>query len=449
MKKNLLFFFLFVCFKPFYGQGGFQFEKGVDKVVIPFKFINNLIFIPIQVNGVELFFLLDSGVDETLLFSMEQKKEVSFTTVEKVILKGLGNDSSVEGLKIRDNVLNCNGLISENHLLYVILDESFNLSSHIGIPVNGIIGHRFFKTNLVEINFSINRITVYRDIEKYRKRVNRKYQAVPITIEKSKPYIETVMLLNGTEITTKLLIDVGNSDSVWLFENPDRGITIPQKNYDDYIGKGFSGDIEGKKAKIDQFLFSKYKFNKPIVSFPDSISLKHLRLVDKRAGSVGSEILKRFNLVFDYSKSQLFIKKNNKFHDPFRYNKSGIEVKHEGMQWVPETFRLQTVAIVKGNNLPANTIPVNDEHPANDFKYKFTLKPIYMVSNVRKNSAAALSGLQKGDLIVSINNKPGHEFTLGKINLLLSPEEEKWITFEVERNNQILKFNFKLFDVLK
>jgi hypothetical protein len=28
-------------------------------------------------------------------------------------------------------------------MLYIILDPEFNLSSHVGIPVNGIIGYQF------------------------------------------------------------------------------------------------------------------------------------------------------------------------------------------------------------------------------------------------------------------------------------------------------------------
>jgi hypothetical protein len=48
-------------------------------------------------------------------------------------------------------------MTSNNHLLYVILDESFNMS-HIGIPVNGIIGYPFFKNNLLEINYTDKRL---------------------------------------------------------------------------------------------------------------------------------------------------------------------------------------------------------------------------------------------------------------------------------------------------
>ncbi len=67
MKKIAVLFFILILPFPVLAQGDFLFEKGVHKVVIPFKFINNLIFIPIKVNGIELNFLLDSGVEETIL----------------------------------------------------------------------------------------------------------------------------------------------------------------------------------------------------------------------------------------------------------------------------------------------------------------------------------------------------------------------------------------------
>jgi hypothetical protein len=65
------------------------------------------------------------------------------------------------------------GMESINHLLYIIVDQNFNISSHVGIPVNGIIGSSVFNNNLFEINYekkgSFIRITV--ETEKDRKKV--------------------------------------------------------------------------------------------------------------------------------------------------------------------------------------------------------------------------------------------------------------------------------------
>jgi len=219
MKKAVLLFSLLLSGFPIFAQNGFYFENGRDKVSIPFKLINNLVFIPIKVNGVELNFLLDSGVEETVLFSLEDKKEVNFYNIEKITLKGLGSEEAIEGLKSTNNNLNVNGLKSSNHLLYVILDQSFNLSSHIGIPVNGIIGYSFFKNNLVELNYQKKRVVVYQNSERNRIKFEKKFKTIAITIEKAKPYLISSVVIDTAKIPAKLLVDVGNSDAIWLFEN--------------------------------------------------------------------------------------------------------------------------------------------------------------------------------------------------------------------------------------
>ena len=422
-------------------QGDFMIEKHGKKVTIPFKLINNLIFIPIKVNGIELNFLLDSGVEETILFSMDERQEVSFHNIQKIKLRGLGSEEEIEGLKSTNNVLESHGLKSSNHLVYIILDQSFNLSSHIGIPVNGIIGYKFFKNNIVEINYQKKRVVIHANDEQTKQKLDKKFKTVPITIERSKPYIYATAIVDENKVPAKLLIDIGNSDAFWIFEN--KKIKLPKKNFPDFLGKGFSGDIEGHRAKIDNFLIDDFNFKKPIVSFPDSTSIRNVKMVPDRIGSVGGEVLKRFTVVLDYADKKMYLKKNSKFSEPFTYNKSGITIQHNGLQWVQETVHLEMVKV-------ASTLEevTNNEVKDGNFKYKFSLKPVYEIVNIRKNSAAEKCGLQKGDIIVSINKNAPYKYTLQQINTLLKSEEDIWINLEVERNSLILKFRFKLEDEL-
>ncbi|MCM0666191.1 PDZ domain-containing protein [Flavobacterium tyrosinilyticum] len=441
MKKYIVLFFgLFLPFLLF-GQGDFILENNATKATIPFKLINNLIFIPIKVNGVELNFLLDSGVEETILFSMEEQREVSFNNVVKIKLRGLGSEEEIEGLKSTKNILETHGLKSNDHMVFIILDQSFNLSSHIGIPVNGIIGHKFFRNNFVEVNYQKKKIIVQAKTAKYQEKLDKKFKMVPITVEKAKPYIMTTATVNNEQVPAKLLIDIGNSDAFWIFENDK--IKLPNKNFPDFLGKGFSGDIEGHRAKIDKFSIDEFDFKKPIVSFPDSASVRNVKMVPGRIGSVGGEVLKRFTLVLDYQGKKLYFKKNGRFGEPFTYNKSGITVQHNGLQWVQETVHLETVRVASS----MGELQEKDKND-NNFKYKFALKPVYEIVNVRKNSAAEKCGLRKGDIIVSINKTQPYKYTLQQINNLLKSEDDVWINLEVERNSLVLKFRFKLEDEL-
>jgi hypothetical protein len=441
MKKYFLLFFGLLAPFSLLAQDDFSIEDHRTKVVIPFKLINNLVFIPIKVNGIELNFLLDSGVEETILFSMEEKKEVSFKNVEKIKLRGLGSEEEIEGLKSANNILETHGLQSHNHLLYIILDQNFNLSSHIGIPVNGIIGYQFFKNNLVEINYQKKKVIIHSNNEKNQKRIEKKFKTVPITIERSKPYIVANALVDSINIPAKLLIDIGNSDAFWIFEN--NKIKLPKKNFPDFLGKGFSGDVEGHRAKIKKFSVDEFDFKNPIVAFPDSTSIRNVRMVPGRIGSIGGEVLKRFTVILDYEDKKMFLKKNNKFSEPFTYNKSGITVQHNGLQWVQETVHLETVRVVTSPSESGFS-----DNKDNDFRYKFSLKPVYEIVNIRKHSAAEKCGLKAGDIIVSINQTTPYKYSLQQINMLLKSEEDIWITLEVERNSLILKFRFKLEDEL-
>ncbi|MBF4467747.1 aspartyl protease family protein [Flavobacterium sp. LC2016-12] len=440
MKKYfMLFFGLFLPF-ALLAQQDFTISDYRDKVSIPFKLINNLVFIPIKVNGIELNFLLDSGVEETILFSMEDKKEVSFNNVEKIKLKGLGSNEEIEGLKSTNNTLETHGLKSHNHLLYIILDQSFNLSSHIGIPVNGIIGYQFFKNNLVEINYQKKKVIIHTNNEKNQKRIDKKFKSVPITIERSKPYIVANVILDSVDISAKLLIDIGNSDAFWIFEN--NKIKLPKKNFPDFLGKGFSGDVEGHRAKIAKFSIDEFDFKNPIVAFPDSTSIKNVRMVPGRIGSVGGEVLKRFTVILDYQDRKMFLKKNSKFSEPFTYNKSGITIQHNGLQWVQETVHLETIQVASSSN------EVTNDKKDDNFRYKFSLKPVYEIVNIRKKSTAEKCGLKPGDIIVTINQIKPYKYSLQQINALLKSEEDIWINLEVERDSLILKFRFKLEDEL-
>ncbi len=50
-----------------YGQDGFKIKGGKTTDKIQFEFINNLVIIPVILNGTELSFLLDTGVRNTIL----------------------------------------------------------------------------------------------------------------------------------------------------------------------------------------------------------------------------------------------------------------------------------------------------------------------------------------------------------------------------------------------
>lgn len=439
MKKLYFLTFLFLSISTLFSQEGFEFSSKKKKITIPFQVSNNLIIMPLEINGVKLNFLLDSGVEKTVLFSLEETDSVQFNNVEKIKIKGLGTGKSLDALHSKKNRIAINGLVDNNHEIYIILDQDVNFSSQLGIPVHGIIGYYFFKNNFVEINYKSKKINIYKKAADFSASKLKQYDEIPISIEIEKPYIEANVNINGNDVKTKLLVDTGGSDALWLFEN-NVNIKCPEKYFNDLLGKGFSGNIYGKRSRIDKFKIGNSEISLPTISFPDSLSLQNVSMVQGRNGSVCSEILKRFNVLFDYANNKMYLKKNADFDEPFNYNMSGLEIQHNGLQWVKEDVELKT-------NMVSNEIAVIDDRPKS-LKYQFQLKPAYEISNVRKDSPADLVGIQIGDRIVKINGIDAYKYKLQEINQIMQSEEGRLIMMDVERNGKLLKMRFLLKKIL-
>lgn len=436
MKFRYFIGFLFLSIF-FNAQNSFEI-KDAKKTVIPFKLINNLIFIPVNVNGAELTFLLDTGVSETSIFSLEDK-EVKLSNLEKIKFSGLGGSASIDGFRSDNNI----GKIGKDFTntsfsIFIIVNQEFNISSHVGIPVNGIIGYHFFKNHPVIIDYLSKRITIYNDVELFGKKI-KKFEEFPISIERNKPYMYADVEMTNEKKSSKLLIDLGNSDPIWLFPTLIKNFVYNRPNIDDFLGRGFNGDVYGKRSRIHNFYIGDFKFEKPLTAMPDEFSIQHVTIVDGRKGSVGGEIMRRFTVAFDYQNQKLYLRKNKNYDDPFHFNMSGLDFKQDGLQWEKDVFSLATA---KSTNKASGEVEVLN----NNLQYKFVLKPIFSIAGVRKDSPADKAGLKKDDQIITINGRRTADMTMERILELMKSSEGRTITMVVQRKTRELTLSFTLED---
>ncbi|MGL2963644.1 PDZ domain-containing protein [Flavobacterium sp. RSB2_4_14] len=444
MRIVFAFCLYFVTYLTCFSQSNFQIANDKKKIVIPFKLINNLIFIPINLNGESLTFLLDTGVEQTILFSLDDKEQVSLFHLEKINLNGLGSNDAIEAYKSSENKMEVNGYVDYAHVIYLVLDQEFNFSSQVGIPVNGIMGYHFFRNHPIEIDYERKKIIVYSTTnKKLSKKLKRNFKKDSISIEENKPYYISNVTTTNLNYPSKMLLDTGNSDAIWLFLNKPSLLQLPPKTIQDYLGRGFSGNVYGQRARIPSFTFGSKTFENGIGTFPDSTSVKSVNFVKDRAGSIGGEVLSRFQIVFDYPNGKLYSKPNSKSNEPFNFNMSGIEVQHDGLEWVKETYEdSQSKSSTVYNGY------ANDSRFQDNLKIKFELKPIFRIYNVRADSPAALAGLKTKDKIIAINKQKAHTLSIEKINELLKSEEGKTIEIEIERSSRVYTFKFQLKKIL-
>ena len=421
-----------------FSQQGFEIS-GKGKTVIPFRLINNLIFIPLNINGVNLTFLLDSGVNETILFSLDNK-EVNFNDIEKVKFAGLGESKNIEGLRSDNNkVAVGEDFVDSAHTVFIILDESINFSAHVGIPVNGIIGYQFFKNYPVKIDYISKKITVLSDPNVFIKQ-RKRFTEMPITIEANKPYLIAGVEQKDNITDSKMLLDLGNSDPVWLFPKLIKDFVYNRPNIYDYLGQGFNGDIFGKRSRIHRLYIGDFVFEKPLTAMPDEYSIQNLKLVPERKGSVGSEILRRFTVIFDYPNNRIFLRKNRHYKDLFLINKSGLDIQHDGMTWENDIVKVET------RKTSPNSEGINVYDVSEGFRYNFVLKPKYSVAGCRKDSPCDLAGIQKNDRLIRINRKKVGDLTLQRINEMMKAEDGTRVNLEIERNGALKNIEIILMD---
>lgn len=428
--KRYLFSFICILFTvPLCAQSIFEFVKDKKQVKIPFELVSNLVIIPVKVNGVELSFLLDTGVKETILFNVSKVDSLTLNKAKTFTVKG-ANDVRVTAMKSENNLVEIEGLKSFDHNIYVTFNQSSNLSSYLGVEIHGIMGYHFFKDFIVEVSYRNELIRVY-EKGRFKKKWGR-YEALDLEFEKGKPYIWT----NVGDKQQKFLLDSGMSDGIWKFKEDSLSIAN-YGYYEDYLGMSVSGEIFGRRSKIKELDFAGETFNDVKISYPYEATLPaELKGVTDRAGSLGGELLKRFTVVFDYRNSKMYLKGNNKLDDPFFYNKSGIVLRQDG----------EAVLKNKNNELLKH---LEDQNFISFVDISYLLSPEFIIDNVREGSPASLAGIMKDDLLLEVNGDKSFQFTLEKINALFYGEDNTLVRFKLKRNGKVLDKKFLLKSPLK
>ncbi len=440
-KKNVLTGFLLIFHAIGFSQGLFNLPK-TSHTRINFEIIDNLIIFPVEVNGVKLSFILDSGVSKPILFNIINiSGSIEFKHAERIYLRGFGDGGYIEALKSKGNFFKIGDAVNVNQDIFVIFDETINFTPRLGVPVHGIIGYDVFKDFVVEINYASKFMKLH-DPQAYKFKNCKKCQTFDLEFNQNKPYINAQVEVNSVQIPVKLLIDSGGSDALWLFQDDTLGI-VPGNNYfDDFLGKGLSGSVYGKRARVASFSLDNFHLKAVNAAYPDSAAISFARRFKERNGSVAGEILKRFNMIVDYKNEKITLKKNKNFKLPFQYNMSGIVIEQDGVRVVKERDVGNAGIDSYRNSTEGNKIIQITE------AYRYLLKPSYRVVELRKDSSAELAGMQIGDIILSVNNKEAHLMTMQDINDKLRANEGEIVRLKVDRNGKELSFTFKLKSLL-
>lgn len=443
--KQFLFFIGLVFFlsntNSVQAQSGFEFPSKLQKRKISFELINNLIVIPIKINGTIFSFILDSGVNRTILFNNDLISILELKNKRTVNLRGFSNAESIKAFKVTADLFEIDRLKSYNHEILLLEDENLSFSKRMGAQIDGIIGASLFKDFKITVNYNLEYIKIQQSEDKTT--FCRRCSILPIRLRNSKPLVNASFTQeNGETIHGDFLIDSGSSDALWLFDQHKK-IMKPTASFPDFLGIGINGDVFGDRSKVPLFHIGDFSLKEVKTAFPDRLGTYKILIDTNRIGSIGGELLKRFKVTFDYPNRQIILKKNSKTYDRFYYNLSGIELQYKGESLVKErvsSFRVNDTFENENENQSQNRgtkIYLTQ-------LYRLRFRPIIEIIHLRSESPAAQTGLKNGDVITSVNGKSVGVINLQKIMHQFQRKPGVKIRLGILRNGVKLKYRFVL-----
>ena len=168
-------------------QNGLHFQsKSLAKQSISFKLINSLIVIPVEVNGETLSFILDTGMNKTIIFNLLENDSIGLSNPEKIGLRGFGGGKSAAAILSKNNSISIKNIVGYTESICVILNDFFDLSSRMGTTIHDIIGYNLLKNFVIKINYITRKIVFYKP-ENFILKKCRKCEILPIQFHGKKP----------------------------------------------------------------------------------------------------------------------------------------------------------------------------------------------------------------------------------------------------------------------
>lgn len=176
-------------------------------------------------------------------------------------------------------------------------------SRHSGPTSDGKFGPNLFSDRSIEIDFESSHLIVHKELP--AKVTN--YEKIPIQYENGFMFVEANSLIDSVEIKNRYLLHSGYAGAVLLDDLfvQENKVSGQIKITDESELKDSQGNIlKTKKGILPKFLMGKYEFNNiPVGFFEGAIGRQKMSVI-------GGNILKRFNLIIDSKRENLYVKSN-------------------------------------------------------------------------------------------------------------------------------------------
>jgi Aspartyl protease/PDZ domain len=337
-------------------------------------------------------FILDTGSGGISLDSQ---------TVSQLKIPNQQSDKTIRGIagirKVNfayNNTLHLPGLRVDS-LNFHINDYDI-LTSVYGEHIDGIIGYSFFNRYIVKIDYDSSLIHVYsKGSFKYPR---GGFLLKPLLVNL---LIQTARITDGEERTARFYFDTGAGLCLLLSTDfvADSALISPKRKRVLTQVEGLGGKKQMELTTVRTFRLGPYRFKRvPAYVFEDEFNVTSYPYL---GGLIGNDLLRRFNVIINYEKRDIYITPNTHFRDLFDYSYTGL-----------------------------NFYVVNNE---------------VVITDVMKGSPAEKAGFLPDDVIMAVNNNFSKNIQVYKTALQNTGDK---IRILVYRNGQPLMLTLKVKSII-
>ena len=338
--------------------------------IVLFEVSNNVVLMKVNVNGSKpLSFILDTGASGTVI-SENQAKELGLKLEEQAVASTQGG--SIEASLVKDASLRLSKDVELTNIMLAVIRLN-GLDAGFGRKIDGILGYEIFDRFVVEIDY-VSKLVRFHEPQTFK--YSGRGKIFPITVEEGTPFIlGKVAPVSNQSFEGKFLIDTGSTGTISLnspFAIRNKLLELVPITKSITFGGLLAGKSTGRVGRVNSFQFGGIVIANPVAIFSQDTEGDDANV--EFSGVIGSEVLRRFKLIIDYSRKQIILDANKQFSGAYEFDMSGASL------------------VAGGEGLK-----------------------IYKVRSLIENSPATEAGLRVGDVITAINGKPTAEMTLGQI----------------------------------
>ena len=352
----------------------YRFTSGQSALGVPFEMSGDLVVMKVRVNKSRpLNFVFDTGAGISVL---DPQSARALRLRSKGKLKVDATGGSVQSGLIGPVSLSVPGVEVFNQSLATIDLDAF--TPLFGFKIDGIIGHDFINSFVVEIDYASGVMNLY---EPQRYKYSGAGESIPIEIFEKTPYVRGRIVLSGRDpVEGKFEVDTGGTGILNLntpFVNKHNMLQTLAKQMQNKMG-GVGGTSASVKAHVPAIEVGSFAIKNPLIVFAQGTEGSEGST--EYDGSFNNGLFSQFKVVLDYSRSQMILER---YQQTVSRDLSGLEI-------VADPPRYRT----------------------------------YVVNSVEDESPAAAAGIQEEDTIVAIDGQPTVRLTLRELRRLFTQPGE-------------------------